>query len=140
MFTPSAGPHGAHVAFMVLQYLSEEVNEGELGALTSNKRDLLSTFAAAAPATLAQIFRGASAYVQQGVAAAGAGDTALATACKSAVSSALDVVVSLVAWLPLPILQASQLMDACAFLVTADEFKSKVIEVCLQVLQCLCNV
>jgi hypothetical protein len=130
----------------VSQFLSEELGEGSTPAkrestnakadaeeAAARRRALLSTMTQHGAALLELHIQAASHYLQQGMGAGGAQQTEAGRASWVAVGAALDAIGAAAAWLPMRVLRASALADACLSLMQMDDFRGHVVEVLLQV-------
>lgn len=129
----------------MMQFLSEEVSEVPLGkrrgsgafanseAANKRRRSLLALMTAHSKELLALVVQAASVYMQAGLQAAAEGQQATAAEAQGAVRAALEALAALAGWLPLKILNDSQVLDACSSLVHTRELQIPAIEVILQV-------
>lgn len=106
---------------------------GNSEAANKRRRSLLALMTAQSQELLTLVVQAASVYMQAGLQATAEGQQAAAAENHAAVRAALEALAALAGWLPLKILNDSQVLDACASLVQAPELQILAIEVILQV-------
>jgi hypothetical protein len=133
----------------VVQFLSEEVAETPVSKRNGSvvfsggseavkrRRGLLSALHSNASALLSLLINAASAYMQSSIAKAAQGNTSAAEKDQGAVRASLDALAALASWLPLKVLNDSQMLDLCASLLQTPPLQGHAIEVLTQVLHCL---